>query len=319
LKPISADVRGKMENLGLRKEDPILVRIFKEEAELEVWKYSRSLNKYKLLKTWDICAFSGELGPKIREGDRQSPEGFYAISPSLMNPKSSYHLSYNTGFPNEFDRAHGRTGSHLMVHGSCSSRGCYAMTDEGIEEIYALAREAFNGGQKSFWTHAFPFRMTQENMEKHKDSEHFAFWQTLKPGYDFVETTGQVPNVRICNKQYVVNPIFENARYHKDNVDLYATGPCPAFEQPEPEQYVSLLRQKVALAATLPNFTPRAVSVPANPVGQTVATQTPNAQAPDVQQAAPQTSTPAPQASTTSATTPETTTGRGAISRRWQY
>jgi len=197
------------------------------------------------------------------------------------------------------------------------------MTDEGIEEIYALAREAFNGGQKTFWTHAFPFRMTDENMEKHKDSEHFAFWQTLKPGYDFVETTGQVPNVRICNKQYLVNPIFENARYHKDNVDLYATGPCPAYEQPEPEQYVSLLRQKVALAATLPNFTPRAApSVPAvsaNSVGQAVETQTPDVQTPDVQQAEQQTAPPAPQTSTPQMSAPQPSTGRGAISSRWQY
>ena len=167
LKPIPAEIRLRMEAKGMTAQDPILVRIFKEERELEVWKYSRSENKYTHLKSWDICAFSGELGPKLKEGDRQSPEGFYAINPGLMNPKSSYHLAFNTGFPNEFDRSHGRTGSHLMVHGDCSSRGCYAMTNEGIEEIYALAREAFNGGQKVFWVHAFPFRMTEENMEKH--------------------------------------------------------------------------------------------------------------------------------------------------------
>lgn len=258
LKPISTELRLRMEAKGLRKEDPILVRIFKEEEELEILKYSRSEDRFVHLKTWEICAYSGELGPKFKEGDRQSPEGFYAITPGLMNPKSSYHLAFNMGFPNEFDRAHGRTGSHLMVHGDCSSRGCYAMTNEGIEEIYALAREAFDAGQRVFWVHAFPFRMTDENMERHEDSEHYAFWQTLKPGYDFVEETGQLPAVRICERRYVVNPIFEDARYHHEKVDLYASGPCPAYSQPAPEQYLAMLPVKQQLAEKLgPPYSPR--------------------------------------------------------------
>src|SRR5438876_854576 len=112
-------------------QSPILVRLFKQEAELEVWKQDRS-GRFTLLKTYPICRWSGDLGPKVREGDRQAPEGFYAISPGQMNPQSAYYLSFNTGYPNAFDKALGRTGSQLMVHGDCSSRGCYAMTDEQI-------------------------------------------------------------------------------------------------------------------------------------------------------------------------------------------
>lgn len=260
LKPIPSELRARMEAQGMRASDPILVRIFKEEAELEILKYSRTHQKYVLLKKWEICAMSGELGPKIREGDRQAPEGFYAINPGLMNPNSSYHLAFNTGFPNEFDRSLGRTGSHLMVHGDCSSRGCYAMTDPGIEEIYALAREAFNGGQRAFWVHAFPFRMTDENMERHKDHPAYSFWEMLKPGYDFVEETGQIPNIRICDRRYVVNPIFQDARFHRDDARLYASGPCPAYDQPEPEMYLAMLPERQRLAATMPRFSPRAVS-----------------------------------------------------------
>jgi murein L,D-transpeptidase YafK len=136
--PLSSFTKARLSQMGSSEGAPMIVRIFKHESELEVWKEVKKTGKYELFRTYKICAWSGELGPKFREGDRQSPEGFYDISPGLMNPKSSYYLAYNTGFPNKFDRAHGRTGSNLMVHGDCSSRGCYAMTDEQIAEIYAL-------------------------------------------------------------------------------------------------------------------------------------------------------------------------------------
>jgi murein L,D-transpeptidase YafK len=157
-----------LEAKRMSKESPILVRIFKEEAELDVWKQDNS-GRFALLRTYPICRWSGELGPKIKQGDRQAPEGFYTISPGQMNPNSSYYLAINTGFPNAYDRANGRTGAFLMIHGDCASAGCYAMTDEQIAEIYALAREAFFGGQKSFQLEAFPFRMTPLNMARHAE------------------------------------------------------------------------------------------------------------------------------------------------------
>jgi len=166
--PVPPKLLAQVDAKNMDLQSPILVRLFKQEAELEVWKQDRT-GRFALLKTYPICRWSGDLGPKIREGDRQAPEGFYAITPAQMNPQSAYYLSFNTGYPNAYDRSLGRTGSELMVHGDCSSRGCYAMTDEQISEIYALGRESFFGGQKSFQFQAYPFRMTALNMARHRN------------------------------------------------------------------------------------------------------------------------------------------------------
>jgi len=186
-------------NLG----SPIFIRIFKASSELEVW--IKEGEEFQLLKTYPICYFSGELGPKLKEGDKQSPEGFYAVSARQMNPNSSYHLAFNIGFPNKFDRAHHRTGSYLMVHGSCVSIGCYAVTDKGIEEIYLFADAALNNGQSFFRVHIFPFRMNESNMHKYRHSKWNDFWKNLKEGYDFFETFKRPPNVEVINKRYVFN------------------------------------------------------------------------------------------------------------------
>jgi murein L,D-transpeptidase YafK len=202
MQPISPVLLAEIEKRNMSKESPILVRLFKEEAEFELWKQDKD-GRYALLKTYPICRWSGELGPKIKVGDRQAPEGFYTITPGLMNPNSNYYLAINTGFPNSYDRANGRTGDLLMIHGDCSSAGCYAMTDEQIAEIYALARESFFGGQRAFQIQAFPFRMTPLNMARHRNSPHLAFWKMLKEGYDHFELTKQEPKVDVCEKRYV--------------------------------------------------------------------------------------------------------------------
>src|ERR1700751_721678 len=202
LKPLSSAMLAELEHRNMPKDSPILVRRFKEEAEFEVWKQDTS-GRFALLKVYPICRWSGELGPKVREGDRQAPEGFYTITPSLMNPNSQWYLAINTGFPNAYDRANGRSCAFLMIHGDCSSRGCYAMTDEQIAEIYSLARESFFGGQKSFQIQAYPFHMTPVNMAKHRNSPHMAFWKMLKEGYDYFEVTRTEPKVDVCEKRYV--------------------------------------------------------------------------------------------------------------------
>lgn len=178
----------------------VFMRIFKREAELELW--LRAGETYSLFRTYPICSYSGDLGPKLKEGDRQSPEGFYFFNRKALNPNSSYHLSSNLGFPNAFDRAQGRTGSYLMVHGDCVSIGCYAMTDDGIEEIYALAQAALDGQQRFFRVHVFPFRMTAANMEKHTNSDWFSFWNNLRDGYDHFEITGSPPDVTVVDGLY---------------------------------------------------------------------------------------------------------------------
>src|SRR5712671_6568856 len=224
LQPLSAQMVGEIEQKNMAKESPVLVRIFKEEAELEVWKEDSS-GRMALLKTYPVCRWSGELGPKIKEGDRQAPEGFYTISPSLMNPNSSYYLAINMGFPNAYDRANGRSGAFLMIHGDCSSRGCYAMTDEQIAEIYALARESFFGGQRAFQIQAYPFRMTPANMAKHRNSPHVAFWKMIKQGYDAFEVSRLEPKVDVCEKRYVFNA--------EPSGRFSAADRCPAYSVPE--------------------------------------------------------------------------------------
>jgi murein L,D-transpeptidase YafK len=227
------DIRSK--NMDL--ESPILVRLFKEESELEVWKQDRE-GRFALLKTYPICRWSGELGPKVKEGDRQAPEGFYNITPGQMNPNSQYYLSFDLGYPNAFDRAHGRTGSQLMVHGDCSSRGCYSMTDEQISEIYALGRDSFFGGQKSFQVQAYPFRMTAQNLAKHRNNPHLAFWKMLKKGNDHFEVSKLEPKVNVCDKRYVFDAESPSGR----PLSFNPTAQCPAYEVPE--EIASLVRDK---------------------------------------------------------------------------
>lgn len=225
LEPISKEMMAELDRKQMPVSSPILVRIFKEEAELEVWKKDSS-GSYALLKTYPICRWSGDLGPKIKEGDRQAPEGFYQITPGLMNPNSNYYLAFNLGFPNTYDKANDRTGAFLMVHGDCSSRGCYAMTDEQIGEIFALGRESFAGGQKSFQVQAYPFRMTPLNMAKHRNSPHMAFWRMIKQGYDHFEVTRQEPKVDVCEKHYV----FDAESPTGAPLSFSSRNRCPAYQ-----------------------------------------------------------------------------------------
>jgi len=250
-KPIPYPTQGLMQRMGLKAESPIFIRIFKLESQLEIWK-QRDDGRYALLKTYPICKWSGKLGPKLRQGDRQAPEGFYTITPRQMNPNSRYHLAFNIGFPNKLDKAYHRTGNYLMVHGNCRSAGCYAMTDVLIEEIYALAREAFRGGQKSFQVQAFPFRMSDEMMQKYAAHKWAPFWRDLKKGYDAFEATHIPPKIDVCEKRYLVNAAFSPEPSH-----LGATDICPPYrtfvpdiaETPEGPKVVQALASSPAAAA----------------------------------------------------------------------
>lgn len=224
LRPISAHSLSMLGKMGMTPKSPIFIRIFKQESELEVWK-QRSDGRFYLFRTYPICNWSGDLGPKRQVGDKQAPEGFYTVAKWQMNPNSQFHLSFNLGYPNAYDAANGRTGKFLMVHGKCKSAGCYAMTDALIEEIYALAREAFEGGQEKFEVHAFPFRMTDENMKRNHNSRHYRFWTMLKPAYDYFQQTRLPPKIAVCNRRYFVNVEWDG---HK----LDPGGYCPRFKHP---------------------------------------------------------------------------------------
>ncbi len=174
-------------DLGAFFGDPVFIRIVKESYLLELWVQHQGC--WQVLKTYPIAAMSGTLGPKEKEGDEQAPEGIYDVVPERMNPNSRFHLAFNIGYPNQYDRSRGRTGSFIMVHGSDVSIGCFAMTDEGIEEIYTMVNEAFLRGQKRVKVHIYPFEMTAARMEKEKEHPHIDFWRTLQPHWQRTHDT----------------------------------------------------------------------------------------------------------------------------------
>src|SRR5580692_3776332 len=226
LRPIPADTIALMQQKDTTPSSPVLIRTYKKEAEFEIWKM-KSDGRYELLKTYPMCRWSGQLGPKTREGDRQVPEGFYTIAPGQMNPNSNYYLSFNVGYPNAYGRAFGRSGGNIMVHGICSSAGCMSMTDAQIAEIYAIAREAFNGGQREIQMQSYPFHMTAENLAKHRLDRNIDFWKQLKSGADHFEVTKLEPKVGVCGKHYVFDAAPDKGG------SMEASAPCPTLQRDE--------------------------------------------------------------------------------------
>lgn len=198
---VKPHLEQKLAGNDLRLGNPVFIRLFKETRELEVWLQDAS-KAWKPFRTYPIACFSGELGPKQREGDRQAPEGFYSVTSKQLNPASSYHLAFNIGYPNAFDLHHQRTGSLIMVHGDEVSVGCYAMTDAVIEEIYLLVSAALENGQPEVPVHGFPFRFTDERMQKAKGEPWFSFWENLREGYQHFETKRVVPQITVEQGRY---------------------------------------------------------------------------------------------------------------------
>ena len=199
IQKIAPGIKEQFDKKRLTYGAPIFIRIFKKSHELELW--VKNGEKFHLFKSYFICDLSGKLGPKVKEGDRQAPEGFYSVAPDQLNPWSKHHLSFNLGFPNDYDLAYQRTGSGLMVHGKCNSLGCFAMTNFRIEEIYTIADSALLHGQGSFPVHIFPFRMTENNLKKHS-GRWSPFWKNLKEGYDFFQKFAIPPYISVENCRY---------------------------------------------------------------------------------------------------------------------
>ncbi len=203
LKNAKARVRSELAEKGFTLGQPVFIRIFKIPGNLEVW--LKKDNQYRLFKEYPVCCYSGYPGPKLMEGDWQSPEGFYSVSARQMNPNSSYHLAFNVGYPNAFDRARNRTGSSIMVHGECSSRGCFAMGNSQMEEIYLLAHSALAAGQQRFDLHIFPFKLTSRNLFKFRSSPWIGFWKKMRPGFDYFEQHHRIPTVAVIDGNYIIN------------------------------------------------------------------------------------------------------------------
>ncbi len=202
--PDLGDLPGRLEAQGLSLGAPVFVRIFKREFEFELW--LKRGDRFHRFAVYPICRWSGRLGPKLEEGDNQSPEGFYTVDAKALNPASRWHRSFNLGFPNVFDRSHNRTGSFVMVHGGCASIGCYAMTDPMVDEIWRLVTAALKGGQRRFAVHVFPFRMSEENIERRRHLPWAAFWADLKRGHDAFDEALRPPRVSVCRGRYAFAP-----------------------------------------------------------------------------------------------------------------
>ncbi|MFK8251324.1 L,D-transpeptidase family protein [Ancylobacter terrae] len=266
--PIPAKLVSDMTARGMSPNDPIMVRIYKQESELEVWKRDRS-GRYALLKTYPLCRWSGKLGPKQREGDRQAPEGFYTVTARQLNPRSQFYLSFNLGYPNQLERALGYDGSALMVHGACTSAGCYAMTNDGVSEVYAVAREALAAGQPSFQVQALPFRMTPRNFARYRNDPNMPYWQNLKEGTDLFAVTRQPPVVGACGGRYRFVPAGQGDASALSTDPL---APCPIVApDPTVEPVVASRRSRdeaaiIHLSQTEPAVSPVYIDGGMNPV-----------------------------------------------------
>ncbi|MGL4395667.1 MAG: L,D-transpeptidase family protein [Hyphomicrobium sp.] len=199
--PDLANLDRRLAEHGLTMGAPILMRIFKREFELELWMKRDGV--FHRFVTYPICRWSGTLGPKHAQGDRQAPEGVYAVDKTALNPNSRWYRSFNLGFPNAYDRALGRNGTFLMVHGGCASIGCYAMTNAQMDEIWRIVTAALDGGQPAFQVQIYPFRMSSEALDNYADNPNARYWRDLKAGNDLFEKTLQPLRVSVCDKRYV--------------------------------------------------------------------------------------------------------------------
>lgn len=216
------DREKRLEEKGMSAGSPAMIRIFKAESELELW--LQKGERFELFATYPICFWSGKLGPKLREGDRQAPEGLYSVGPGQLHHRGRWPRAFDIGYPNALDRAAARTGSYILVHGGCTSTGCYAMTNPVMDEIYALGQQALQQGQDRIQVHVFPFRMTDAKLAEHGDSPWQSFWHNLKDAYDLFERTRLPPKVGICGARYVVG---EGTLPSNDEPKSEADAPTP--------------------------------------------------------------------------------------------
>jgi murein L,D-transpeptidase YafK len=195
-------VQASCKKLGVKEYAPIFLRVFKKEKILQVWIEKKdSFIKYNEFK---ICASSGTLGPKRKQGDNQVPEGFYHIA--VFNPLSLYHLSLGINYPNASDNILSKApdkGGDIYIHGECASIGCMAM-DTSIEEIYVLAVKARSGGQEEIPVHIFPFKMTDKNYEREvklkTNQKYVSMWNNIRQGFLYFNRNKKLPKVEVDKK-----------------------------------------------------------------------------------------------------------------------
>ena len=191
----------------------IYIRSFKYDSQLEVWVKNDHKDKYKLFKTYKVCALAGTLGPKRLEGDYQVPEGFYYINE--FNAKSAYHLSLGLNYPNSSDRIlsdANSPGGEIFIHGSCVTVGCIPLTDPLIEELYIITAHAKDQGQDFIPVHIFPVRFNVKksvdylNKSIGEDASLKRFTSNLEDAFSYFELYKQLPVAMVTAKgDYIVN------------------------------------------------------------------------------------------------------------------
>ena len=196
-------LKTEMQKQGINSNDfEMCLQIFKNDKIAELWLRSKEKSEFKLFKSYVICAYSGVLGPKRKQGDMQVPEGFYHIA--VYNPYSSYHLSLGINYPNASDKiiGKGNLGGDIMIHGNCVTIGCMPLTDNYIKEVYILAVEARNAGQQNIPVQIYPSRLNESGIkmlaeEYSKDPDLVEFWKNIKIGHDYFYKNKQLPKVSI--------------------------------------------------------------------------------------------------------------------------
>jgi murein L,D-transpeptidase YafK len=248
---------------GFRSGSPLLIRIFKEESQLELW--MQTGDRFELFATYPVCFWSGTLGPKFYEGDQQAPEGFYSIGLSQLVVVGKHARSLDIGFPNAFDRSLGRTGSHILLHGGCRSIGCFAMTDPVMDCIFALAEAALRNGQSNITVQIFPFRMTEANLLRHAATPWVAFWNNLKQVYDAFEATHVPPTLHTCRGAYRIVHDEDALRSAGEDCSVPATLIAEAQKAQSTARGANLSRHagaRVTIAVGPANRSIRTVSAP---------------------------------------------------------
>lgn len=207
--------RRELVQQGFRPGDPVYFRIFKQtqgpekgltgigHAQLEAWMLPKGAQEYRLFKTYPIVAWGGALGPKLKEGDGQSPEGFYSIVPEALNPLSQFHLSMNLGFPNPYDKNLERTGSFVMIHGGSQSGGCFVFSFPDDEELYVLAEAALMRCAGEVPVAVFPFPLSESHLKQSADLPWVSFWENLAEGYRLFEGLHRPPKVGVSEGRYL--------------------------------------------------------------------------------------------------------------------
>jgi len=201
-------LQADLKKAGVKGKFDLYIAAYKTEGKFEVWLKTSAQQPYQLFKTYDFCAHSGTLGPKVFEGDLQTPEGFYHIN--VFNPESNFHLSLGINYPNKVDAVrtgkNQKPGGDIYIHGACATVGCIPLTDEKIKEVYILAVEAQNAGQKEIPVHIYPFKLTNANLKKYSAiyPQHKSLWETLQLGYTYFEQHKSLPIINQVKGNYIM-------------------------------------------------------------------------------------------------------------------